>query len=84
MYIEFIAIVIAIQVRFEHASFFGYKKEVTVPPSSLMTVVGDNSVPGYVRRLHYPVKLRGAINGEKNEVEIFVKRTMEMRGTCMV
>ena len=43
-------------------------------------MVGDINVPGYVRRLHYPVKLRGAVIGESNEVEIFVNRTMEIIG----
>ena len=50
-----------------------------------MTVVGDNSVSDYTRELHCPVLLRGASFGEERGIpKIFIKRTMEERGTCTV
>ena len=47
-----------------------------------MTVVGDNSVPDYTKDLHFPILLRGASFGEESETpKIYIKRTMEERGT---
>ena len=68
----------------ECASSFGYEKEVSVPPTCMVDVYGDHSVPGYARRLNHPVILKGALIGSSTqEPEIFIKRTMAERGNVI-
>ena len=69
----------------KRASQFGYEREVSVPPTCLVTVVGDNSVPDYTKRLHCPVLLRGVSTvGSEQESKIFIKRTMSEKGTVIL
>ena len=78
-----VCLYVYMQLMQKFSSQFGYEKEVSVPPTCLLTVVGDNSVPDYTKRLHCPVLLRGALIGVgEQESMIFIKRTMSEKGTC--
>ena len=53
-----------------------------IPPTCLVTILGDNSVPDYVQTLNYSVLLRGALIGGFNEDSmICIIRTMSKEGT---
>ena len=48
----------------------------------MVDVYGDNSTTDYVRRLHHPVFLKGALIGDGiQEPKIYIKRTMTEKGT---
>ena len=48
----------------------------------MVAVYGDNSITDYVRRLHHPVFLKGALIGDGiQEPKINIKRTMTEKGT---
>ncbi len=65
----------------KQANSFGYDKEVSMPPSCLVSIIADKSVPGCIKRLNYPVPLKGAIVGENNrDSKLFLIR--ELEGNC--
>ena len=60
------------------ANSFGYEKEVSLPPSCLVSIFADKSTEGCVKRLNYPVPLKGAIVGDDDrDPKLFFIRILE-------
>ena len=54
---------------------------MSIPPTCLVTVLGDNSVPEYVQTLNYSAILKGALIGDFDEESmICIIRTMCKEG----